>query len=190
MRTKYKENISIFSKEMFVFIDETGSDRRHCLRRYAYSLRGRPAKTLKLFSRGKHITAIAAMSMSGVLDCTMLEGGVTGDVFKKVLEEKLLVKLYPLDGTNPHGIVIMDNVSIHHVHEVVDLLENLGVLVYFLPPYSPDLNPIEELFAKLKSTLKASEHVMQEDLETLLLTLYHLRKTAKRSRNHVLKYNA
>ncbi len=109
------------------------------------------------------------MSMSGLLDCTMVEGGVTGDVFKKFLEEKLLVKLYPFDSTNPHSIVIMDNVSIHHVHEVVDLLENLGVLVYFLSPYSPNLNPIEELFAKLKSTLKASEHVMQEDLQTLLL---------------------
>ena len=49
--------------------------------------------------------------------------------------------LQPFNGVNPNSIIIMDNATIHHVHGVVELLESLGVLVYFLPPYSPDLNP-------------------------------------------------
>ena len=62
----------------------------------------------------------------------------------------------------------MDNAAIHHVDEVVDLLEKLGVLIYYLPPYSPDINPIEELFAKVKSNLKANEHLLSENLDTLI----------------------
>lgn len=171
LRAKYMEDVSIFSAEMFVFIDETGSDRRDSLRKYAYSLRGKPAKALQLFNRGRHITAIAAMSVEGVLECTMTEGGVTGDIFKKFLEEKLVTRLHPFNGSNPHSIIVMDNASIHKVEGVVELLEGLGLIVYFLPPYSPDYNPIEELFAKVKSILKANEHIM-ENFETLLLSAF------------------
>ena len=56
--------------------------------------------------------------------------------------------------------MILDNASIHHVEGIVDLIESTGALVEFLPPYSPDLNPIEEAFSKLKSTLKANEELL------------------------------
>ena len=169
LRARFKDDMSIFTPDMFVFIDETGSDRRDCLRKLGYSLRGRPATALKLFSRGQHISALAAMSTQGVLECSIVEGGVDGHSFKSFLEEKLSSKLYPYNGTNPHCILVMDNAAIHHVDGVSELLESLGVLVYYLPPYSPDLNPIEELFAKVKAALKANERIIHEDLETLLL---------------------
>ena len=127
-----------------------------------YSLRGKPAKALKLYSRGQHISALAAMSTKGVLECTLVEGGVCGDTFKTNIEKILSPVLYPFNGTNPQSILIMDNAAIHH-------MKDLGVLVYYLLPYSPDLNPIKELFAKLRSVLKASEHTLCEDIETLLL---------------------
>ena len=171
LRAKFRENTSIFSPDMFVFIDETGTDRRDCLQKLGYSLRGQPATALKLYSRGQHISALAAMSVEGVLECTMVEGGVCGDVFKTFLEEKLSPLLHPFNGTNPNSIIVMDNAAIHHVDGVVELLENLGVLIYFLSPYSPDLNPIEELFSKVKSSLRANEHI-HEDLETLLLMAF------------------
>ena len=57
----------------------------------------------------------------------------------------------PFDGYNPHSIVIMDNCSIHHVPETKKII---GALLLFLPPYSPDLNPIEEAFSKVKAILK------------------------------------
>lgn len=84
---------------------------------------------------------------------------------------KLSPLLYPFNGVNPHSIIIADNASVHHVEGVTELLENLGVQIYFLPPYTPDFNPIEELFPKVKLTLRANEH-LQEDLESLLLTSF------------------
>ena len=87
LRAKFKDDISIFiTPQMFVFIDETGSDHCYCLRKVGYSLRGKPAKALKLYCQGKHVTAIAAISMQGPLECTIV--GVNGDVFKTFLEEK------------------------------------------------------------------------------------------------------
>ena len=154
---------------MFVFIDKTGSDHRDCLRKLGYSLRGKPAKALKLYSWGQHISALAAMSTKGVLECTLVEGGVCGDTFKTFTEEKLSPVFYPFSGTNSQSILIMDNAAIHHTNGVCKISEDLVVLVYYLHPYSPDLNPIEELFAKVKSVLKASEHTLCEDIETLLL---------------------
>ena len=79
--------------------------------------------------------------------------------------------LQPFDGINPNSVVILDNASIHHTDDVIQLLQNTGALVLFLPPYSPDLNPIEEAFSKLKSTMKAHEEVLTDiDTNTAVLT--------------------
>ena len=72
----------------------------------------------------------------------------------------------PFDGDNPNSIVILDNESIHHAGDSVQLIESIGALVIFLPPYSPDMNPIEEMFSCVKY-LKANEAVLQvtDDIE-------------------------
>ena len=71
---------------------------------------------------------------------------------------------------NPRSIVIMDNATVHHNQRALQLIESMGVLAHFLPPYLPDFNPIEELFFKIKYLLKendaaiqASHHNMIED---------------------------
>ena len=71
---------SIGHPEMLVFVDETGADRRNCLRRFGYSLRGRPAVSKKLLVRGQRVSAIASMSTDGILDCVTYTGSVTGDI--------------------------------------------------------------------------------------------------------------
>ena len=80
----------------------------------------------------------------------------------------------PYNGINPHSVVVLDNCSIHHLAEVIASIEDVGALVLFLPPYSPDLNPIEELFSKVKTTLKSFEFDMTHitDLQTLLLSSF------------------
>ena len=76
------------------------------------------------------------------------EGRVDAEVFQQFLDQYLIPKLMPFNGTNPHFVVISDNAAIYHLESVVTSLEGLGVLVhFFLPPYSPDKNAIEELFA-------------------------------------------
>ena len=173
LRAKYKQDISIFQPEMLVFIDETGSDRRDTMRKFGYSLHGKPAKALKVFCRGTHVTAITALNIHGIVDCGLVTWGVNSDMFNKFVEETLASNLQPFNGTNPNSVIVMDNASIHHTTEVVQALESLGLLIYFLPPYSPDLNPIEEAFSKVKYILQASElSTPHEDLETLLLMAF------------------
>ena len=56
----------------------------------------------------------------------------------------------PFNGVNKHSVVVLDNCSVHHMEGVVAMIEEAGAIVHFLPPYSPDFNPIEETFAKVK----------------------------------------
>lgn len=164
-------DMSIFPAEMLVFLDESGCDRRDALRRYGYSLRGLPAKTLSMFPRGKHFSAIAAMCTEGVLACKIVEGGVNARTLETFLSMELSPWLLPFNGINPRSVVVMDNASIHHVDEVIQFLEDLGVLVYFVPPYSPDFNPIEELFSKVKYVMRASEFDLEgQDLKTCIFS--------------------
>ena len=109
--------------------------------------------------------------MQGVLECTMVSDSVNGDTFYAFLHSKLLPLLMPFDGKNPHSIVIMDNDSIHHVDGIMDLITGVGALLIFLPPYSPDYNPTEEAFSKVKTLIKAYEE-MESNLIIILWTCY------------------
>ena len=172
LRAEYLLDMRAFRghSEMLVFVDETGADRRNCLRRFGYSLRGKPAISKKLLVRGQRVSAIAAITTEGVLDCYTVTGSVDAGKFVEFIHKALLPHLQPFNGVNACSIVILDNASIHHVDGIVDLIESTGALAIFLPPYSPDLNPIEEAFSKLKSTLKANEELLQYlDTESLLL---------------------
>ena len=127
-----------FPREMFVFVDKTGSDARNYIRKFGYSLRGLHvrAESHCNLSRGQRISAIAAM------DCTelkLIEGTVDSDLFFDFIRGYLLPQLQPFDGRNPHSVVILDNCSIHHVESIHEFFEASGVLLLFLPPYSPDL---------------------------------------------------
>ena len=149
---------------ILIFLDETGCDRRNVLRRRAYSFRGKPAVSHKLLVRGRHLNAIAFMSSSGIIDCLIEDGPVNGDQFYCVCVQRyLLPHLVPFDGSNHHSVVIMDNASIHHVDEVVQMIQGVGAMIIFLPPYSPDYNPIEEAFSKVKNLIKDYESSIESD---------------------------
>lgn len=167
LRELYVSDVSLFSTDMFVFVDETGTDRRNLLRKYGYSLRNKPAVNHSLLARGERISAIACMSVSGILDVKTVQGTCNGDTFYDFVHTHLMPHLMPFNGTNPHSIVVLDNCSIHCIDEVKEMLQGIGVLVFYLPPYSPDMNPIEEAFAKVKSELRAHDG-SEIDLETLI----------------------
>lgn len=79
-----------------------------------------------------------------------MKGTTDGDEFYTFVQTHLLPHLKPFNFINPHSVVILDNCTVHHVPEVVKSIEDVGALVMFLPPYSPDLNPAEEAFSKVK----------------------------------------
>lgn len=96
-----------------------------------------------------------------------------GDCFYEFTQTHLLPHLMPFNGFNPHSVVIMDNCSVHHVHEVIKSIQDVGALIHFLPPYSPDFNPIEEAFSKVKRILPFLEiDNTILDIETLVLASF------------------
>ena len=94
------------------------------------------------------ITFIAALRHDCVTAPFVLEGAMNGEIFKAYVEQILAPTLARGD------IVFMDNVSVHKVDGIEEAIEARGAIPFFLPAYSPDLNPIEQLFAKLKALLR------------------------------------
>ena len=174
LHLQFVSEVSLYDRDMMIFLDETGSDRRNSIRKYGYSIRGRPLVSEKLLVRGKRIPAIAFMSVNGMLDCKTVRGSVDGAIFYDFVQTSLIHQLMPFDGRNPHSVVILDNCSIHHMEETVRMIQEVGAIVHFLPPYSPDFNPIEEAFSKVKATLKLldQEADMGEDPEDLVLSAF------------------
>lgn len=172
LRSQFVSDVSLYDPNMLIFLDESGSDRRDCLRKYGYSPRGKPPTCHKLLVRGEHISLIAFMSTAGILDFRVVHGSVNGEVFYDFTEKILIPQLMPFDGKNPRSVVVLDNCSIHHIDGITDMINEVGALVHFLPPYSPDYNPIENMFSKLKGEMKAIEYLYDAstDIETLMLT--------------------
>ena len=170
---QFLSDISVYDPEMLLFIDETGSDRRNVMRKFGYSLIGKPAYSHSLLVRGKRFSAIGILSVNGILDTYISPDTITAEVFEDFIDKSLINHVMPFNGHNPHSVVIIDNASIHHTDDVIHALQSIGVLVHFLPPYSPDLNPIEEAFSKVKSYLKANEPAVSDnDLEDFILSAF------------------
>lgn len=93
--------------------------------------------------------------------------------FRSLLPKHCFLTSCHLMKKKTHSVVIMDNCIIHHGHEVVKMIREMGAVVHVLPPYSPDYAPVEEAFSKVKSQLKAMESEAEVlDLEILLLAAF------------------
>lgn len=173
LRAKFMAEVSVFDPSMLLWIDESGCDRRNCMRKRGYSLRGVTPKDHRLLVRGTRYSAIPIMSLEGIHDVYLAEGNVNGEKFVTFVRSCLLPILQPFDYINPHSVVILDNASIHHVEEITEIIEEVaGARLLFLPPYSPDLNPLEEVFSKIKGIMKTYDSLFQAtNMPRALLTL-------------------
>lgn len=169
LRSAFKDDVTIYEPHMLVFIDETGFDRRNSLRRYGYSVRGKTPQSCRLLIRGERISVIGIMTVDGILDLKVVHGSGNGDVFLEFVETNLLPCLMPFNGTNHNSIVILDNCSIHHIAPVAELINSVGAMLHYLPPYSPDYNPIEWCFSKVKGVIPSLEKEMEltKDIELI-----------------------
>lgn len=147
-RGAYFADISQYSRDMFVWVDETGSDARDMLRKYGYAIRGERASVQRLFVRGNRVSSIAAISSIGLMDVHSTLSTNTGETFFDFIRGSVIPNMHPYPDSR--SILIMDNCSIHHVDCVQDFIKDCGILLIYLPPYSPDYNPIESVFGFLK----------------------------------------
>ena len=160
-RSSFMAHILQFPREQLVWIDEMGSDRRNAMRQYGYALLGVTPLYCCSQARGQRISAISALSSSGMVTTEFRTGSVNSDAFYDFVRGSLIPNMHPYDGIAPKSVAIMDNCSIHHIPAISDLFSSAGILLIFLPPYSPDYNPIELAFSSVKYFLKQHDIVMQ-----------------------------
>ena len=157
LRAEFMEEMNYLTADMIVWLDETGSDRRSENRKFGYHLRGITPCSYKLSVQGKRLSCIATMSTRGIEDVDIYEGNINGAIFTTFIARSLVPLLQPFDGKSPRSVVVMENASIHHVDQVASLIQSTGAILRYLPPYSPDYNPLEESFAKVKAFLRENE---------------------------------
>lgn len=144
-----------------IFIDETWTKTNMT------PLRGRAPVGQRLVAKTPHghwktTTLIAALGLEGVRCSMLTDGPVNADAFEAFVEQVLVPQLRPGD------VVVMDNLGSHKRPRTRQLIESSGGELVFLPPYSPDLNPIELVFAKVKHLLRSLASRTQEALWNLM----------------------
>ena len=111
--------------------------------------------------------------LGNLIACETKKHTINGETHN-FAQSSLLPHLMPFDGYNPHSIVVMDNCSIHHVQGIKTMIQEVGALLLFLPPHSPDLNPVEEAFSKVKFVLRQMDKEAEscDDQEELVLRAF------------------
>ena len=144
-----------------MFLDESGVT-TEMTRRYGWA--PRPERVAEAVPAGhwRILTVLAALTTEGVLASMTIESPTDGDVFLAFLEQVLAPKL------QPGHVVILDNLGAHKVPQVRPLIESRDAQLLYLPPYSPDFNPIEPAWSKLKQQLRGVKARSIEHLEAAI----------------------
>ena len=146
-RATYRATVAQQPVEQFVFLDESGTQ-TNLTRPYGWAPHDQRATESVPRRRGRNTTFIAALTWQGLLAPWTLEGAMDRQAFDTYITQVLVPTL------RPGQIVVLDNLSVHKSVTARRAIEAAGCSLEFLPPYSPDLNPLEHGFSKLKAILR------------------------------------
>jgi transposase len=163
IRMDYTRRMQPVNANQFVFVDESGSDERTGDRTHGYSIRGVPARIARWLRSRTRISVLPAYTLEGYIDFITFEGTCDAEIFEGFILNNVLplMKAWPEE----RSILVMDNASIHHarIDSIKEACFIKGVEVDFLPPYSPDYNPIEGSFNDLKAFIRREyKHKIRE----------------------------
>lgn len=144
-----------------VFVDESGINTA-MTRRYARSLMGERALGRVPAGHWRQLTLLGGLSLEGLIACMSIEAATDTGVFLAFVREILVPAL------KPGQVVLLDNLSAHRAEAVRALIEGAGCRLLYLPPYSPEMNPIEQTWSKLKTLLRSAAARTREALEETL----------------------
>ena len=164
-RTKFRHLTSALESEHFIFLDEMGSN-LGLTRHYGRAAPGQRVYDQVPGNRGGNVSTIGALGREGIRTGLSVPGAIDGDTMLFFVEELLVPTLKRGD------IVVMDNNPIHKLDDIEDAIEAVGAWVLFLPPYSPDLNPIENCWSKVKSRLRSLKPRALPDLLDALVEAF------------------
>ena len=154
-RDRWRQHQQRFDPARLVFVDETWA-KTNMVRTHGRCAVGRRLVDKTAHGHWKTLTFVAALRVDQITAPAVFDGPINGESFLAYVEQVLVPTL-------KHGdIVIMDNLGSHKGQAVRRAIRTAGARLFFLPPYSPDLNPIEQVFAKLKTLLrKAAERTVE-----------------------------
>jgi transposase len=156
IRAIYRGRAARFNAKKICFVDESASNERTGDRKYGWSPIGTECVVNRSVRRSERWSILLALGPEGYIAYIIHQGAITADLFTGFMAEQVLPKMVE-QGLE---ILVLDNASIHHDERLRRLCESYGVEVEFLPPYSPDLNPIENTFKDLKSWIRRHRSLM------------------------------
>lgn len=148
-----------------VFLDEAGVNLA-LIRLYARAAKGQRARGTRPHQRGKNVSMIGAIALKGMIASINLLGSIDGLTFEAFVIQKLVPQLWK------DAVVVWDNYSIHKGKEIEKALRAAGARLIYLPPYSPDFNPIENCWSKIKSILRSIGARNYQDLDSAISQAY------------------
>jgi transposase len=148
---------AVVEPERLLFVDECGTHTSLALI-YGYAPRGKRLRLSVPRKRGKNTTLLSSMTLSGMGPSLAVEGATTAWVFETYVEKVLVPSL------EEGQVVVTDNLGAHRPKRIRELIEEQGCELVYLPAYSPDSNPIEEAFAKIKNLLRKAAARSKEAL--------------------------
>jgi transposase len=157
-RQAWREQVSQLDPKRLVFLDESGVTTQ-MTRHYGRAPRGERIREATPAGHWNTLTLLGAMTQQGMLASMTVESPTDGDVFLAYLDEVLCPQL------QAGQVVVMDNLSVHKVAGVRERIEAVGATLLYLPPYSPDFNPIEQAWSKIKQKLRSAQARTVEALE-------------------------
>lgn len=163
-REVFVEQLRSIPPERLVFLDESGVSTQ-MTKRYGRAQRGRRIAEATPEGNWKILTILGAMSVRGMIATMTVEAATDAEIFLAYLDHVLCPQL------QPGQVIVMDNLSSHKVAGVRERIEGAGASLLYLPPYSPDLNPIEKAWAKLKQQLRAAKARTATALEQTIAEL-------------------
>jgi transposase len=162
LRDYYLYNLCAYQSYHLVYVDESGCDKRIGFRRTGWAPLGVAPVQVAQFHRGRRYQILPAYTQDGILLSRVFQGFTDSAVFEDFIEQLLHhCGRWP----EPNSVLIVDNASFHHSDRVKELCDRAGVKLEFLPPYSPDLNPIEDFFGILKGFIKKNWHEYESNPE-------------------------
>ncbi|KAI7934495.1 hypothetical protein MJO28_017010 [Puccinia striiformis f. sp. tritici] len=164
-RAGYMARMASIPSDHLVFIDECGVSVKTHSHDHAWAPKGRRTVCIPKPLASDRISVLPAVSTEGLLGMLVQQGNMNRMDLDFFLDEILLPNMNPYSA--PNSVLVLDNASLHHGGMVTNLCESYGVLLIYLPPYSPHFNPIEKVFLALKTNLKRDQSLTgtEEDID-------------------------
>jgi transposase len=154
LRTQWRDDLQQFTANQIVYIDESGSNRRNGDRIMGYTEEGVRVIVSRWLQKKERVSVLPVYTIKGYITSVTFIGSLTGAIFEDFIIEQLLPLCNPFPA--PRSVIIIDNASVHYELQdrIIEACRYRNVWIRWLPPYSPDFNPIEESFGDIKAYIR------------------------------------